>query len=127
MSKKAHVLIVDCEVNMCWALEDILILEGYKTYSATTGKEGLNLINLLHPNISMLFLDAKLSDIDCMRFASLAKQRHPQIKIIILSGNYDSKAVRQGFANNYFFDGFISKPFNVSEIRSAIKTIAPSQ
>ena len=128
MSEKPRVLIVDDEVDMCWALENILMLEGYKTHTATSGKEGLELIRQLHPNIGMLFLDVKLPDIDGLKFASFAKQHYPQIKIIIISGYYyrDSEAVQEGLANS-LFDGFIGKPFNISEIRSAIETIAPSQ
>ena len=128
MSEKPRVLIVDDEVDMCWALENILMLEGYKTHTATSGKEGLNLIQQLHSTIRLLFLDAKLPDIDGLKFASFVKQHFPQIKIIIITGYYyrDSDAVQQGLANS-LFDGFIGKPFNISEIRSAIETIAPSQ
>ena len=128
MSEKPRVLIVDDEVDMCWVLENILMLEGYRTHTATSGKEGLNLIQQLHSTIGLLFLDAKLPDIDGLKFASFVKQHFPQIKIIIITGYYyrDSDAVQQGLANS-LFDGFIGKPFNISEIRSAIETIAPSQ
>lgn len=128
MSEKPRVLIVDDEMDMCWALESILVLEGYKTHTATSGKEGLKLIQQLQPNISLLFLDAKLPDIDGLMFAEFIKQQYPQIKIIIITGYYyrDSDAVRKGLANS-IFDGFIGKPFNISEIRSAIETIALSQ
>ncbi|HHT9145894.1 MAG: response regulator [Candidatus Brocadiaceae bacterium] len=128
MSEKPRVLIVDDEVDMCWALENILMLEGYKTHTATSGKEGLELIQQLHLNISLLFLDVKLPDIDGLKFADFVRQHYPKIKIIIITGYYyrDSDPVQQGLANN-LFDGFIGKPFNISEIRSTIETIAPSQ
>ena len=128
MSKKPLVLIVDDEVDMCWALENIFMLEGYKTHTATSGKEGLDLIQQLHLNIRLLFLDVKLPDIDGLKFADFVRQHYPKIKIIIITGYYyrDSDAVQQGLANN-LFDNFIGKPFNISEIRSAIETIAPSQ
>ena len=43
MSKKLVVLIVDDEVDMCWALENVLKLEGYnyKIHTATSGKRGI--------------------------------------------------------------------------------------
>lgn len=128
MSEKRSVLIVDDEMDMCWALESILVLEGYKTHTATSGKEGLKLIQQLQSNIRLLFLDAKLPDIDGLMFAEFIKQQYPQIKIIIITGYYyrDSDAVRKGLANS-IFDGFIGKPFNISEIRSAVETIALSQ
>ena len=124
MSEKPRVLIVDDEVDMCWALENILMLEGYKTHTATSGKEGLDLIQQLHSTIGLLFLDAKLPDIDGLKFADFVKQHYPQIKVILFSGYYyrDSEDVQQGLANN-LFDGFFGKPFNISEIRSAIETM----
>ena len=128
MLEKPRILIVDDEVDMGWALESILVLEGYKTHTATSGKEGLKLIQQLQSNIRLLFLDAKLPDIDGLIFAEFIKQQYPQIKIIIITGYYyrDSDAVRKGLANS-IFDGFIGKPFNISEIRSAIETVALSQ
>ena len=128
MSKKPLVLIVDDEVDMCWALENILMLEGYKTHTATSGKEGFELLKQLHPHVKLIFLDVKLPDIDGLKLSDTIRQQYPQIKIIIITGYYyrDSDAVQQGLANN-LFDGFIGKPFNISEIRSAIETIAPSQ
>ncbi|MCR4320783.1 MAG: response regulator [Candidatus Brocadiaceae bacterium] len=128
MSKKPLVLIVDDEVDMCWALENILMLEGYKTHTSTSGKEGFELLKQLHPHVKLIFLDVKLPDIDGLKLSGIIRQQYPQIKIIIITGYYyrDSDAVQQGLANN-LFDGFIGKPFNISEIRSAIGTIAPSQ
>ena len=75
----------------------------------------------------MLFLDIKLPDIDGLKFASFAKRHYPKIQIIIISGYYrDGEVVQQCHANSLFY-GFIGKPFNISEIRSAIETIAPPQ
>jgi len=126
MSEKPRVLIVDDEVDMCWALENILMLEGCKTHTATSGQGGLDLIRNLHSHISLLFLDAKLPDIDGLEFADFVRQNYPKIKIIIITGYYyrDSDAVQQALANN-LFDGFIGKPFNISEIRSALKIVPP--
>ena len=127
MSEKTQVLIVDDEVDICWALENILMLEdyNYKIYIATSGKEGLNFIEQLHSTISLLILDIKLPDIDGLKFADFVRQHYPQIKIIIITGYYyrHSDIVQQGLANN-LFDGFIGKPFKISEIHSTIESIA---
>jgi len=127
MSEKTQVLIVDDEVDICWALENILMLEdyNYKIHIATSGKEGLNLIEQLHSTISLLILDIKLPDIDGLKFADFVRQHYPHIKIIIITGYYyhHSDIVQQGLANN-LFDGFIGKPFEISEIHSTIESIA---
>ena len=127
MSEKTQVLIVDDEVDICWALENILMLEdyNYKIHIATSGKEGLNFIEQLHSTISLLILDIKLPDIDGLKFADFVRQHYPHIKIIIITGYYyhHSDIVQQGLANN-LFDGFIGKPFKISEIHSTIESIA---
>ena len=127
MSEKTQVLILDDEVDICWALENILMLEdyNYKIHIATSGKEGLNFIEQLHSTISLLILDIKLPDIDGLKFADFVRQHYPQIKIIIITGYYyrHSDIVQQGLANN-LFDGFIGKPFKISEIHSTIESIA---
>ncbi len=123
MPEKPQILIVDDEIDMCWALENILALAGYKTHSATSGKAGFELLRQLYQNIRMIFLDVKLPDIDGLKLAGQIRQHYPEIKIIIITGYYyrDTEAVQQGLARG-LFDGFIGKPFNISEIRSAIET-----
>lgn len=122
MSGKPQILIVDDEVDMCWALENILILQGYRAYSVKSGKEGFELLRQLYPNVRLVFLDVKLPDMDGLKLASLIKQDYPKIKIAILSGYYyrDTEAVQQGIMNG-LFDCFIGKPFNISEIRAALE------
>lgn len=123
MSEKPQILIIDDEVDMCWALENILMLTGYKTHSVTSGKEGFELLQQMHPHVKVIFLDVKLPDIDGLKLAHLIKQQHPKTKIIVVSGYYyrDSEAVQQGLSHG-LFDDFIGKPFNISEIRAAIET-----
>ncbi|NUN24995.1 MAG: response regulator [Candidatus Jettenia caeni] len=88
MSEKPQILIVDDEVDMCWALESILIPKGYKSYSVTSGKEGLELLKQLYPSVRLIFLDVKLPDIDGLKLANVIKQYYPEIKIAIITGYY---------------------------------------
>lgn len=122
MSEKPQILIVDDEVDMCWALESILIPKGYKSYSVTSGKEGLELLKQLYPSVRLIFLDVKLPDIDGLKLANVIKQYYPEIKIAIITGYYyrDTLSVQQGLAKG-LFDYFIGKPFSISEIRLTIE------
>ena len=126
MTEKPQILIVDDEVDMCWALENILIPAGYKTYSVTRGKGVLELIKQLHAYIRVILLDVKLPDADGLKLANLIRQQYPKIKIIIISGYYycDTEAIQQGLAKG-LFDGFIGKPFNIPEIRAEVEKLLP--
>lgn len=126
MSEKPQIFIVDDEVDMCWALENILIPAGYKTYSVTCGKGALELIGQLHSYVQLILLDVKLPDVDGLELANLIRQQYPKIKIIIISGYYycDTEAIQQGLAKG-LFDGFIGKPFNIPEVRAEIEKLFP--
>ncbi|MFO0795486.1 MAG: response regulator [Candidatus Brocadiaceae bacterium] len=126
MSVKPQILIIDDEADMCWALENILNPLGYKTYSNTSGKEGFEILKQWHQDIKLVFLDAKLPDFDGLKLAARIKQLYPEINIIIITGYYfrDEDAVQQGLSDGVF-DGFIGKPFNISEIRTTIEAILP--
>src|SRR5574341_1105627 len=127
MTEKPQILIIDDEVDMCWALKNILMLTGHKTQLATSGKDGIKLLEQLRQNIKLIFLDIKLPDVDGRKIASLIRKYNPKIKIIIITGYYyhDTEAIQLGL-NNGLFDGFISKPFNISEIRAVIDKVLPS-
>lgn len=122
MSEKPQILIVDDEADMCWALENILMPKGYKSYSVMSGKEGFELLKKLYPSIRLIFLDVKLPDIDGLKLADLIKQDYPEIKIAIITGYYyrDTESVQRGLSKG-LFDYFIGKPFSISEIRLAIE------
>jgi len=124
MSKTTQILIIDDETDMCWALENILSLTGYNAYAATTGKEGLELIRQTYPQIRLIFLDMKLPDIDALKLAYYIRQQYSDIIIVAISGYYycDSNTIQQGITNG-LFDGFIGKPFNISEIRTVTKKL----
>ncbi|MCF6157125.1 MAG: response regulator [wastewater metagenome] len=117
-----QILIIDDEVDMCWALENIITLRGYRVCSATSGKEGVALMKQLYQNVRLIFLDVKLPDMDGIELANLIKECCSKVKIAIISGYYyrDSEAIWQGFARG-LFDSFVGKPFSISEIRSAIE------
>ena len=127
MPEKPQILIVEDEVDMCWVLKNILMLTDLKTHFATSGKDGIKLLERFHQKIKLIFLDIKLPDIDGRKIASLIRKHYPEIKIIIITGFYyhDTEVIQQGL-NNGLFDWFISKPFNISEIRAVIEKVLPS-
>ncbi|HHT9125275.1 MAG TPA: response regulator [Candidatus Brocadiia bacterium] len=120
MSKGFNTLIVDDEPEMCWVLENMLMREGHKTVSITSGKEALKMCD--ENSFELAFLDAKLPDVDGIELAKLIKQKNENIKIIIISGYYyqDAETIQKGLAEGCF-SGFVGKPFKLDEIRLAVK------
>jgi CheY-like chemotaxis protein len=101
---------------MCWALENILRPAGYAVTTTTGGVEALELI-AKEPYVAA-FVDAKLADIDGLELAALIRHRSPHTAIVLISGYFyqEDRAITEGLQKDLFI-GFISKPFDLEEVR----------
>lgn len=112
-------LIVDDEPDMCWALENILKKNGFLSKKALNGKEALALVK--QDRFRLIFLDAKLPDIEGLVLARRIKEIDPSVPIVIVSGYFyrDDADILNARAGGLIFS-FIAKPFLHDEV---IKTI----
>ncbi|HHT9119663.1 MAG TPA: response regulator [Candidatus Hypogeohydataceae bacterium YC41] len=119
-------LVVDDEVDMCWALERILQGEGFETHSAYNAEDALNMLNKKAPQL--VFLDVKLPDMDGIELARLIKTSNPAMPVILISGYYynDDPTIQKGLEEGLSI-GFISKPFKINEIRHYIHRLFPKK
>jgi CheY-like chemotaxis protein len=112
-----RILVVDDEPDVCWALENILSPAGYAVTTTTQGVEALEL--LARQPYAVAFVDAKLPDLDGFELAALIRQRSPHTAVVLISGYYyrEDSIVMDGLAKNLYV-GFLSKPFQISEVLS---------
>ena len=112
-----RILVVDDEPDVCWALENILSPAGYAVTTTTQGVEALDL--LARQPYAVAFVDAKLPDLDGLELAGLIRQRSPHTAVVLISGYYyrEDSMVMDGLAKNLYV-GFLSKPFQISEVLS---------
>ena len=117
-------LVIDDEVDMCWALERVLQGEGIKTHSAHTAEGALAILKKDTPQLA--FVDIKLPDMDGIELAKLIKASNPSLPLVLISGYYygDDPAIKKGLEEGLYV-GFISKPFEVNEIRSYARRFFP--
>lgn len=115
------VLIVDDErlvrnlLKACIKWEDI----GLTIIGESSGAiEGLQMVDKLHPDI--IFTDICMPAMDGLEFSKRVVEKHPHIKIIILTGHeefeYAKKGIKVGIAD------FLLKPINRDEIRKTALT-----
>ena len=112
----AKVLVIDDEAVICRFFQRILTTMGYEVSTASGGREGLAEIKRNPPDL--LFLDIRMPSMDgleCLRGARKIKRTLP-IVMITGFGDLDSaqEAMRLGA------DEYISKPFDLQEIRRLI-------
>jgi len=117
-----RVLIVDDEPDMCWTLENILKKKGILCLTALNAKQALNLIE--SNCVRLVFLDAKLPDIEGLELAKKIYQMDPHIRLVMVSGYFytDDEAIQKAI-NEGLISGFISKPFSHDEILKAIDLV----
>jgi CheY-like chemotaxis protein len=122
--RDANVLIVDDETDVCWALSHILKGCGVNSVSANAGEEALALARLHH--FGLVFVDAKLPDLDGIELARQLRETNPDVPIVLISGYFyrDDLEVQRAIAAGVI-SGFVSKPFLHDEVRSILsRTLA---
>lgn len=117
---QARILVVDDEIDMCWALESMLRSTGYRVSTATRGAEALEL--LAAESHSLAFVDAKLPDIDGFELAAAIRRDSPDTVVILISGYYyaEDAEITESLSDNHIA-AFIAKPFRIEQIRTAAR------
>ena len=120
MGNQARILIVDDEPDMCWALAKVLQPEGYQTVPATTAQEALELAQ--EEGLDIALIDIVLPDMYGTQLAALIRKMRPDVVIIVISGRLSEgdKVIEEGLELGNFF-AFLSKPFELAEVRQAVK------
>ncbi|MCG3208563.1 MAG: Alkaline phosphatase synthesis transcriptional regulatory protein PhoP [Anaerolineae bacterium] len=101
---RPRILIIDDEANIRFVLENALKHEGYSVESAANGAEALN--RMAETPIDLLLLDLQMEPVDGLTVLHQARQRDPNLVVIILTayGSVESavEALRLG-AFDYLF------------------------
>jgi two-component system, NtrC family, nitrogen regulation response regulator NtrX len=80
------VLCIDDDPRTLAIREAILHAEGFQVFSATEGFEGIALAN--EHNFDAIVLDYAMPDIDGEEVATALKLAHPEVPIVLCSGEY---------------------------------------
>ena len=113
---RAMILLVEDEVLVRMSVADELRRAGYLVFEASSADEALD---LLHDNTVQLVLsDIRMpGTMDGVELARAIRAQHPQIKIVLASG--------QSFSANSWgdYDGFFPKPYDSSRLIQHIKRL----
>lgn len=108
-----HITLVEDSPVILRFLNDLLVKQGYKVSSYTSGKEALEKMKLQPPDLAIV--DLGLPDISGL---DLIKQIRSdlnlqEIQILVLTAQNDLDTRLKGFENA---DDFVGKPFDVNEL-----------
>jgi excisionase family DNA binding protein len=118
---RANILVVDDEEVIRSLFKKTLEELGHKVVAAETGLKGLEILK--QQDFAMVFLDLKMPGIDGAELFRQIKIIRPQLPVIIITGYPDSGIMARALAQAPF--GLMYKPFNESDIITAVNTFLP--
>ena len=118
-------LLIDDDDMVADVGEQILNNSGYDVVSAKSGKDAIEFYKANQDRIDMAILDMILPNMAGMDTYDRLKEINPGIKVLLASGyDMDSQA---RYIMERCCDGFIQKPFNMSELLEKIREILASK
>ena len=120
------ILIVDDELSILVPLQFLMEKEGYTAKLAQSGKEAIEKIGELRPDL--ILLDIMLPDLDGYEIYQMIRQRPEwaSIRIIFLTAKNRDADMARGLAMGA--DAYITKPFSNTQLVEKIRElIGPGQ
>lgn len=121
---RKKILIVDDELSILVPLQFLLEKEGYAAKLAQSGKEAIEKISEIQPDL--ILLDIMLPDLDGYEIYEMIRQRSEwaSIRIIFLTAKNREADMTKGLAMGA--DAYITKPFsNKALVRMISELIGP--
>lgn len=113
------ILLIDDEEDMDWLLKKILNEAGYDVLTATTGKEGIEIFNMVFKEIDVVILDLKLPDMNGWDVLDNIRFSNPLIKVITITA-FGTPEARK-IAEEKEIYRFVDKPFKVEDMLKIVE------
>lgn len=117
------ILIVDDQFGIRILLNEVFNKEGYQTFQAANGVQALEILTNHSPDL--VLLDMKIPGMDGNEILKRMKQIDPDIKVIIMTAYGELDMIQQ--AKDLGAITHFAKPFDIDDIRSAVREYVPVQ
>jgi two-component system OmpR family response regulator len=111
------VLVVDDDPMILQLVADVLREAEYPVETAQSALEAARAI--AHAPASIVILDIRMPGLDGTRFARDLRQRHIDAKILVMTGGANAR----GLAEEIAAEGYITKPFEISDLLKAVERL----
>jgi CheY-like chemotaxis protein/two-component sensor histidine kinase len=112
------VLVVEDESTIRSQVRDCLQQLGYRVLEADSGAAALKTCEDLHGKVDLVLTDLVMSGMGGHELASNLAERHPEIRVLFMSGYTEDSAARR----EILLKGspFLQKPFSVADLSTAV-------
>lgn len=114
------ILVVEDDPEILSTVAAILELEGYEVERASNGEEGLQAVERRRPRL--VLLDMRMPVLDGWGFVRALKEREIKLPILVMTAAHDA----QRWASEIGAEGFLSKPFELLDLLSAVERLGTS-
>ncbi len=123
-AKKPEILVVEDEDNIAIALNYLLTREGYTQTRLATGAGAVEMIRERKPDL--VLLDVMLPEVSGYEICQSvrADESCADVRILMMTARGSAMERRKGLAMGA--DGFITKPFELKELREEVRKILAS-
>jgi DNA-binding NtrC family response regulator len=110
------VMVVDDEKSLRRLLKDALTEEQLEVYTAADGKEALQMMEEITPDL--VLLDLILPDMNGIQLLKRFRRRHPEAAVIIMTAFGEIRSAVEAMKNQAY--DYLTKPFDIEELKLTI-------
>ena len=123
----ANILIIDDETGILQLMSKVCKRQGHTTVTCLTGKEGLEKLDALSPDL--MIVDLKIGDMLGLEIIEHCQQNHPYTRVIMVTGHGSVDSAVQAMKLGAF--DYLTKPFELADLQRtidlALKEKAPGE
>jgi two-component system, response regulator, stage 0 sporulation protein F len=120
---KAKILIVDDQFGIRILLNEVFQKEGYNTYQAANGLQALDIVKKHDPDL--VLLDMKIPGMDGIEILKRMRVIDQDIRVIIMTAYGELDMIQE--AKDLGAIMHFAKPFDIDDIRAAVKLHLPQK
>lgn len=118
---KGKILIVDDQFGIRILLNEVLQKEGYQTFQAANGVQALDIVAKHDPDL--VLLDMKIPGMDGIEILKRMRVDNQDIRVIIMTAYGELDMIQE--AKDLGALTHFAKPFDIDDIREAVKKYLP--
>jgi CheY-like chemotaxis protein len=117
--RKVRILIVDDEVRVAELLAESVRMQGYEAIVASSGTEGLALLEQRHPEA--VFLDIVMPQMNGIEVLRRIRETNRNLPVIVITGHASPEQIDE--ARRLGITECIEKPFVLKQISEALLSL----
>ncbi|MFL5582000.1 MAG: sigma-54-dependent transcriptional regulator [Gemmatimonadaceae bacterium] len=123
VARRPVVLVVDDETSILESLRILLRTEGFTPHVANGGRQGLEKIAELAPDI--VLSDVRMPDVNGVQLLAAARERDPDTPVILMTAQATLQSAIQAVNEGAFY--YIQKPFKNDELVAILRRAAETR